>query len=542
MDPTTAQTPETPPASRVIAAFVALGVSLRLARFALNYPLWGDEAFLAVNFLDRDFLGLLGPLEYGQVAPIGFLWAELAAVKLLGFREWSLRLFPLLCGVASVPLFARASGLLLEGRARLLALAVFAVAFHPIRHASEVKPYATDLLVALALLTPALAFLRDPSRPRSLWTLAALAAPALAFSHPSVFVAGGIGLVLIPSVWRSADSRVRVAFLAYGAAVSLTFLGLFASLTRSQEVVLPGLRAYWADSFPPRTGPLALLRWLAEIHTGSMFAYPGGGRRGASAPALALFLVGAFALARSQRRAALAVCLAPFGLTLLAAALRRYPYGGEARIAQFLAPSICLLVGLGAARLLDGLPRPRLRQRATVATLALLTTAGIAPLLAAAAHPYRMPYDARARDFARDFWPALGQNAEIACACRDFGLAERGSPRFRTSVYLCNQAIHSPQRRNRPQGHTGPRWDAITSEHPLLVVLPHELRPESPEALAWLVDMGQRFERKERRDQIIDMAGPGDPPRLERITVFEFSPRQPPAVARFASPGKGGSR
>src|SRR2546423_374788 len=34
-------------------AFVALGILLRLARYLLCFPLWGDECMVAVNFLDR---------------------------------------------------------------------------------------------------------------------------------------------------------------------------------------------------------------------------------------------------------------------------------------------------------------------------------------------------------------------------------------------------------------------------------------------------------------------------------------------------------
>ena len=40
-------------------AFVALGVMLRIARYPMNYPLWWDEAFVAVNFLRRDYFDLL---------------------------------------------------------------------------------------------------------------------------------------------------------------------------------------------------------------------------------------------------------------------------------------------------------------------------------------------------------------------------------------------------------------------------------------------------------------------------------------------------
>ena len=74
--------------------FVWLGVLLRVVTFALNFPLWGDEAFVAVNLITRGYRDLLRPLDYAQICPLLFLWLELTAVKLLGFSEWSLRLIP----------------------------------------------------------------------------------------------------------------------------------------------------------------------------------------------------------------------------------------------------------------------------------------------------------------------------------------------------------------------------------------------------------------------------------------------------------------
>src|SRR2546428_764329 len=79
--------------AQVTWAFVALGVISRVWRYALRFPLWGDECYVAVNFLERGYLDLLRPLDYGQVCPLLFLWIELSVVKLCGFTEWSLRLF-----------------------------------------------------------------------------------------------------------------------------------------------------------------------------------------------------------------------------------------------------------------------------------------------------------------------------------------------------------------------------------------------------------------------------------------------------------------
>jgi hypothetical protein len=138
--------------ARATLAFVAIGVLLRVVRYLSKSPLWCDESMLAANLLDRGYLEMLRPLDYRQVCPVLFLFVELTAVKWLGFSELSLRLFPFGCGVASVFLFRHVAGRLLRGEALLFAVAVFAVSSWPLRYAGEVKPYASDLLVALAVL------------------------------------------------------------------------------------------------------------------------------------------------------------------------------------------------------------------------------------------------------------------------------------------------------------------------------------------------------------------------------------------------------
>src|SRR5947209_7734229 len=96
--------PETPFPSlwRWGLAFLFLGMAWRTVRYLLAFPIWGDEAFVSLNLLDRDYLGLLRPLEYKQVAPMLFLWAESAAYHLLGGAELALRLLPFLAGLGSL--------------------------------------------------------------------------------------------------------------------------------------------------------------------------------------------------------------------------------------------------------------------------------------------------------------------------------------------------------------------------------------------------------------------------------------------------------
>ncbi len=186
----------------VTLAFVGLGLLIRLVRFLVVYPIWHDEAFVAVNFLNRGYLDLLRPLDYYQACPILFLWIELTAVRLIGFSESALRLFPFICGLASVLLFRHLAARLLRGIPLLLAVAVFATAFYPIRHSAEVKPYASDLLASLILLALAVEWLRTPEQSRWWWALSLVVPILLALSYPSVLVAAGLAVALAPKVSR----------------------------------------------------------------------------------------------------------------------------------------------------------------------------------------------------------------------------------------------------------------------------------------------------------------------------------------------------
>ena len=132
--------------------FLAVGLSARLVRYLLRFPLWEDEAMLSTNYLDRGFLDLLKPLSYIQVAPTLFLWCQLAVVRLLGFSEYTLRLVPFACSIASLFLFRHLAGLLLRGTALVATFGIFAVAYPPIRYAAEAKPYGCDLFLALVML------------------------------------------------------------------------------------------------------------------------------------------------------------------------------------------------------------------------------------------------------------------------------------------------------------------------------------------------------------------------------------------------------
>src|SRR5438132_4168306 len=77
----------------LLVVLVGIGIALRVAQYAANRSLWVDEAWVALNLIERPLSGLTTHLSFNQAAPIGFLLVERIVAKLLGFSEYALRLF-----------------------------------------------------------------------------------------------------------------------------------------------------------------------------------------------------------------------------------------------------------------------------------------------------------------------------------------------------------------------------------------------------------------------------------------------------------------
>ena len=521
-------------------SFVGFGGVLRVVVYALNYPLWCDEAFVAANFITRDYADLLRPLDYSQICPLFFLWLELSAVKLLGFSEPALRLLPTAASVAGLFVFAHVSGRVLAGRARVLAVGVFAVAYYPIRHGAEVKPYATDLLSSLVLLALAVEWwrastgARSRSRWRWVWALAAALPMVLGLSHPAVFVAGGISLALAWPAWRERRRGALAAFAVYNLMLVATFVALFAAFTGGQSrASLETLRShYWAGAFPPWREPARLVVWLAEAHTGRMFAYPFGEARGASGFTTLCFATGLVFLWRRRETPLLVLTLGPLGLAFAAAILGRYPYGGSVRTMIFAAPSVCLISGLGLAALLARLPRACDHRRAFTSAVVGLWLAGLVVLALNAAWPYKSVADRNSRDFARWFWTEEARGADLACVKTDLGTGfnRRNWLLFRSALYLCNQKICSPRHRDGDPVNRAP----ASADRPLRCVLYNESPETDPACAFWLRAMSGRYDVSRRATFVVN-----DPTRADDgtddgdcYTVIDFVPRTPGVATR----------
>ena len=170
---------------------------------------------------------------------------------------------------------------------------------------------------------------------------------------------------------------------------------------------------------------------------------------------------------------------------------------------QYLVPSICLLAGLGSATLLGLFQNSRRRLRILRIALVALAAIGTLPLLAEAFHPFRSIHALRARQFARQFWPEFAREAEPVCLRWDLGLGAWDSTNLNVAVYLCNQRIYAPHRRQRRQ----PRWKSVSASRPLRCVLALDDPADQP-AAPWLDALKKTYRLKECRKVVVDMAEP----------------------------------
>lgn len=188
-------------------------------------------------------------------------------------------------------------------------------------------------------------------------------------------------------------------------------------------------------------------------------------------------------------------------------------------VMQYLAPSICLLAGIGAALILALCQNQGRRLRGVLPILVFLALVGIIPLAVDAVHPYRAIHAHRAREFARRFWPEFVHNATPVCLRWDLGIGKWDSTNLNVAVYLCNQMIYAPHRRHsQEQG-----LQLISRRRPLRCVSSLADSTDS-QGTTWLETMKKRYQLRDSRRITINMAEPGAKPRSEHYNLYEFVP------------------
>lgn len=334
---------------RRIEVILGLGVLFRVVQYLANRPFWMDEGSLAANITRKRLVDLLGFLAHTQLAPPGFLVVEWVAYRTLGDNPFALRLFPLLCGIASLFLFLGVARRLLRPRSVWIAVALFAVSDDLIYFSSELKQYSTDVAAGLVCTLLGLEMSARPATRGRVVALAAAGAMIVWCSHPSVFVLAGVGTVLLASAaaergWRGALIPSALG-LVWGASSAAVYAISMDQLGHRRD-----MWGFWEFAFPPMPpaslwdATWVLRRFLYLFVNPLNFETPLGARLSAL-PAFGLFVAGCLSAAKRDK-ALFAMLGLPFLFVLLASCLRLYPFHG--RLVLFLVPSLLLLIAEGA--------------------------------------------------------------------------------------------------------------------------------------------------------------------------------------------------
>lgn len=357
---------------------VLLGAVCRMRQYLARTSYWNDEAFIVLNIVDHPHSWMLGPLDYNQAAPPAFLWIEQAAARLLGTSEYSLRLFPLLSGLAALGMFAVLAWRVMPGPAAVFATGWFAVAEKLVSYSAELKQYSSDAMVAVPLILLTIAPTgRGRASRRFLW-VAATAAVAVWLSHPAVIVFAALSLALAVPCWREGWTG-----LGKWAAGNLLVLASFVTLYRHSIVHEqdPFLYRFWADGFPPAGHPSAAPRWLVS----QLYELARQPFTTLKAVTAALAILGIADLMVRRQAVFLTACVAPVALSIAAAFAGKYPFA-PSRLTMFLFPSLLFLCGAGARLLMAG-KSPRLVWVGAVLPLALLVF-GVVTAAGRVVHPH----------------------------------------------------------------------------------------------------------------------------------------------------------
>lgn len=345
---------------RLLIWGVLLGILARLLRFLVFKDLWGDEAFMGMNIVDKSYSELLGPLGNRVVAPPMFLWLckwcwEQTHVL------WAMRIPALVAGVASVYVFYQLVKSALSQRQAHWALILFACSMPTITYCSELRHYALDLLFSCSLLAMTVQLLKpqSPTKQKLVYLgMGLIVAIGVWFSYVLVVIGVGIGVALSWMCLKNQLDGKRIthiiglAIFATLSAASLIALYLLVMRHIQQGDSGQYMVKAWGEAFPPWDKPWLVPWWLIKTHTGKLLEYPAGDKNFASTGTTILCITGIVFLWKNSGKRLLTLLLMPLLILFTLASLKIYPYGGHVRIMLFLAPVFCTLAGIGISELI----------------------------------------------------------------------------------------------------------------------------------------------------------------------------------------------
>lgn len=368
-------------ASYVLMA-CAVGMSLFLYFYGRSF--WTDEAAVVINVLDRDFVGLMSPLMFYQMAPILYLWITKAITTIFPANEYSFRFLSLVGYMLSLWLIWKLlTRYVKDSLAIFIGLAFFVFNNKLLYYSSELKQYMTDATVTLVLLY----LVTDPksSNQRKINLLAIIGAIAIYLSNVVVTVLPMIFLFLFLGEEKRWRWSILKPLILMGVVWSAAFLVNYIAFVHNHPS-RPQQQIFFAEAFPPTNllskQAIAFFEYKVQvlkrdfgfgknnIHpTVSYIEYIHYG--------VFILLIAGFlwrCVRKSDRR--MLLLLIPIILHSVLAYFKAYPLAIRIMLYQY--PLIVIMLAMGAEQWLSRLLKPRrILEYATIALTLVLSVAFI---------------------------------------------------------------------------------------------------------------------------------------------------------------------
>ena len=328
----------------IIKLILGAGILLSTIQYLYNRSLWLDEAYLALNIINKSHFDLLKPLDHRQVAPILFLQIEKIISYLIPNTEFGLRLFPLLSFWLSIFLFYKIIKTIHDNYYTIIfSLSIFIFNSYIIYYSNEVKQYITDTLVLTFLYYLVLKKYEDPKY--KYYNIGLAGAICVFLSNVSPIILAATGLFLIHNHDVN-DKKKNLYLLGISMVWSFSFLVYYYFFVYNHPT-RDAMVYYWSSrfAFMPRN-PLNLTfykfiydKWILIVT--DLFKF---GKIGGICISI-LILIGSMHLFAKKRIGLIILTIAPIILHLIISSLKLYPF--SLRFIIYLCPVIIIICSFG---------------------------------------------------------------------------------------------------------------------------------------------------------------------------------------------------
>jgi hypothetical protein len=239
------------------------------ALFVTNKSLWVDELLLALNFINHDWQHLLKPLDYRQMAPIGFLLSSKCFAVIFSHQDTAFKIIPAISWLGSWFVFKsilehfNVSKVLLWGT-----MALFSSNFILLSYSYEFKQYSTDVVFALLIF---LIYLRikDKTASQSWFKFGFLLSVSLLFSNVAIVVMSALAFLALIKEGKKFFSSIFFKVLAVQALV----FGLYFFTFLYQHPTENYMLQYWEskNAFFPSPSVSSFISHKAQITLSVVF-------------------------------------------------------------------------------------------------------------------------------------------------------------------------------------------------------------------------------------------------------------------------------